>query len=263
MWKPFLLSVAALLVVSAAGRAADADDKLVRELVALFNDRKNKPEVRSTAIRALGALGWTGRAGLPDLIKILDDPEERKSAKESVGPYYQAIVAVGQMGTGARDAVPALVKAKGIVAAYDQAIDEALGQILQPRGLAVIALLDSLRDNDASVRLMAAKALRKYTADPALVLPALLQAAKDPDPDVRRVAEESARLVAQEEVGRLAQLLKDKDDNVRLLAAKALGRLGPTAASASAALAEAAAKDPDEDVRQVAKRALAKVQGRD
>jgi HEAT repeat protein len=259
MCKPFLFSLAALFVACAAGRAAEPDEKLVRELVALFKDPKNKPEVRSTAIRALGTLGWPGRTALPDLIKVLEDPQERKAAADSLGPYYQAIVAVGQMGTGAQDAAPALVKAKGIAPAYDQAIDVALGNILQQPGGGVFALIGALRDNDPSVRLMAAKALRRYPADVAPVLPALREATKDPDADVRRVAEESVRVVTQDEVTRLAQLLKDKDDNVRLLAAKALGRMGPPAAAAAPVLKEAAVKDADPDVRCVAKNALAKV----
>jgi HEAT repeat protein len=260
MCKPFLLSLAALFVACAAGRAADTNEKLVRELVALFKDPKNRPEVRSTAIRALGTLGWSGRTALPDLIKVLEDPEERKAAAASLGPYYQAIVAVGQMGTGATEAAPALVKAKGIAPAYDQAIDVALGNILQQPGGGVYSLIGALGDNDPSVRLMAAKALRRYPPDVAPVLPALREAAaKDPDLDVRRVAGESVRLVTQDEVTRLAQLLNDKDENVRLLAAKALGRMGLSAAAAAPALKEAAAKDSDPDVRAVAKNALAKV----
>jgi HEAT repeat protein len=267
MWKPFLLAAVAVAITGAASRAADtADEKLVRELVAVFQDPKNKPEVRTTAIRALGALGWTGRSALPDLIKLLDDPAERKWARDATGPldqvvpFYQAIIIIGQMGSGAKEAVPVLVKAKGFVPlAYDSAIDTALRNILQPE-ISVFNLLNALRDNEPSVRLMAARALRNFPADNAVVLPVLLAATKDPDPDVSRVAEESYRQVMQAEVNRLQQLLKDdKDERVRVLAAKALGRLGPAAAAAVDALTKAAKDDPDPDVQDVAKNALKKI----
>ena len=268
MWKPLVLSCAALVVACAAGRAAESDQQVVDDLVKLLNDRKNRPEVRTTAIRALGGLGWSGHAALDDLIRIIDDPEERRLARESlgpwdsIGPWFYAIEAIGQMGPGARRAVPSLVKAKGVIMAFDQTIDNALKNILQQPDVAV--LLGGLRSADPSVRLLAARALRASTGDYAAVYPALLQAAKtDPDPDVKGVAAESAALVARAEATRLAQLLKDRDENVRLLAAKALGKMGALAVSAVPALRETAATDPDSDVRAVAKSALGKITGKD
>jgi HEAT repeat protein len=268
MRKSLVLSCAALVVACAAGRAAESDEKLVRDLVAVLNDPKNKPEIRSTAIRALGGLGWSGRSALPDLIRILDDTRERQLARdtvgpwETIGPWYHAIEAIGQMGPGAKEAVPSLVKAKGVVPVFDQAIDNALKNILQQPD--VVGLLGGLRSVDPSVRLFAARALRTSSGDFAAVHPALVQAAKsDPDDDVKRVAAASAEQVAKGEATRLAQLLKDRDENVRLLAAKALGKMGPLAIAAAPALKEAAAKDADDDVRAVAQSALRKVTGKD
>ncbi len=241
MGKPFLLAAAAFLITCGACRADDKDDKLVSDLVAQFRNPKNSLEVRSTAIRALGALGWPGRTAIPDLIKFLEDPDERRAARETVGPYYQAIEALGRLGPVAREAVPALVKAKGVATPYDQAIDSALENILIPQPGTLLNYLGLLRDNDPSARLMAAK---------------------DPDPDVKRVAAETVTAVTQREVARLEQLLKDRDENVRMLAAKALGHMGTAARGAAAALREAAAKDADADVRAVAANALTKVQAR-
>jgi len=255
--RKLILAAAVVLLAGAAGRAADTNDKLVADLIAQFKDTKNSPEVRSTTIRALGALGWPGQSAVPELIKILDSPQERKAAAEAIGPYYETIEALGRIGPGARDAVPALVKAKGIAAPYDQAINAALESILTPPSGSVFALLNGLRDNDPSLRLMAAKVLRSYPADPTMVLPLLREsAAKDPDPDVKRVAEETLKAVIHREVERLVGLLKDKDVNVRLLAAKALGQMGKEAAPAEAALKEVAEKDSDPDVKSVAARAL-------
>jgi len=227
MGKPFLLAAAAFLITCGACRADDKDDKLVSDLVAQFRNPKNSLEVRSTAIRALGALGWPGRTAIPDLIKFLEDPDERRAARETVGPYYQAIEALGRLGPVAREAVPALVKAKGVATPYDQAIDSALENILIPQPGTLLNYLGLLRDNDPSARLMAAKALRTYPAEASQVLPYLRMAAdKDPDPDVKRVAAETVTAVTQREVARLEQLLKDRDENVRMLAAKALGTWG-------------------------------------
>jgi HEAT repeat protein len=60
------------------------------------------------------------------------------------------------------------------------------------------------------------------------------------------------------DVEKLVQQLKDKDEIVRLKAAKALGKLGAAAKDAIPALM-AALKDPDDDVRTVAMAALDKI----
>jgi HEAT repeat protein len=259
MRKLFLAALAVFLVAT-AGRAADTHDKIVLDLIAQFKDPKNTPEVRSTAIRALGAMGWPGRSAVPELIKLLESPQERKSATEVVGAYFYTIESLGRMGPIAREAVPALVKAKGVAGLYDQAIDTALENILVPPPGTLFTLVAGLRNNDPSVRMTAAKVLQAYPVDAALVLPLLRDsAAKDPDPDVKRVIEEALKIVTKREVERLVQLLKDADVNVRLLAARALGQLGKDAAPAEAALKQTAEKDSDPDVKSVAKRALEKI----
>lgn len=263
MRKVLLLAGLVLAVNSAAARAADPPDKLVRELVAVFQDAKNPPEVRSTAVRALAPLGWPGRDDVPELVKFLDDPDERKSARDTLGPYLQVIEGLGRLGSAARPAVPALVRAKGLAAPYDQAIEGALENILLPLPGTIYALLGSLHDNDPGVRLLAARTLRAYPVEYALVAPALRESeAKDPDADVRKAAGEALKLLTVAEVNRLVALLKDRDENVRLLAAKALGRLGAEAKPAVPALKTVSNNDKeDADVRDVAKNAIKKIEG--
>jgi HEAT repeat protein len=267
MCRLFLSVYVVAVAACAVGRAAEPDEKLQRDLLAILQDRKAKPEIRSTAIRALSALGWSGRSALDDLVKLLDDPEERKLARATVGPwdtmgpYYYAIQLIGDMGPAAKTAVPSLVRAKGVVPGFDQTIDDALRNILQLPDVA--GWVVNLHSADPSVRLMAAKALGNVPAEFAILYPLLIQSTNEkfePDADVRKVARESAENVAQAEVTRLGRtLLFDRDANARLLAAKALGNMGRLASGAEEALKVAANKDPDADVRAVAKSALAKV----
>jgi HEAT repeat protein len=68
----------------------------------------------------------------------------------------------------------------------------------------------------------------------------------------------TARADTKDDVPALIKQLQDKDEIVRLKAAKALGKLGADAKDAVPALTDAV-KDTDEDVRSVAKQALAKI----
>ena len=68
----------------------------------------------------------------------------------------------------------------------------------------------------------------------------------------------SPLIAAPPEVEQLIKQLRDKDEAVRLKAAKELGRLNEKAKDAIPALTETA-DDPDEDVREVAKKALAAI----
>jgi HEAT repeat protein len=259
MWKSFVLSTLVLFGACAAGRAQPAD-RLVRDLVGVFEDAKYPPETRATALRALGALGWPARDDLPPLIKFLDDPDERKSARDTLGPYIVVIEAIGRLGPAARLAVPTLVRAKGIAAPYDQAIERSLESILVPTPGTAYALLTSLGDHDPTVRLLAVKTLPTYPVDYVVVAPLLRElAAKDADADVRGVARETLVLLTKAEVDHLVLLLKDPDDTARLLSARALGRMGADAAGAAKALQATADGDKDADVRAVARNALQKI----
>jgi HEAT repeat protein len=269
MRQLMLLSLC-LLLAGGGARAADTEDKLVQDLLGIIKDAKSPTDVRSEAIRSLARLGPKAKAAVPDLIKVLEAPEDRKYAQSYVGPLHEAVDALGKIGPDARSAVTALVKVRAINYTQDR-VGRAIDLILQapaPVSPTVADLLHSLKDPDEGVRLMAAKSLGKHPGAAARILPALLRATRDPDPDVRRVAEASAKKLrdalgqGEEDVARLAQELRDPDESLRLRAAKRLGKLGSAARAAAPALADAT-KDPDEDVRRVAREALDKVKRKD
>jgi HEAT repeat protein len=152
----------------------------------------------------------------------------------------------------------------------------------------VIKLVQQLRDKDEFVRLKAAKALGKLGADAKDALPGLNDALKDDDADVRAVAKQAIatikdaldttkkqeslanleknlkastdkdRDVRIKAVGGLAKALADTDEIIRLKAAQGLSEMGLDAKGALPDLASAA-KDTDEAVRKMARRATEKI----
>jgi HEAT repeat protein len=98
-------------------------------------------------------------------------------------------------------------------------------------------------------------------------IPALTESLKDKDADVRAFAQKALDAVAgkappppKDDLASLMKQLQDKDAKVRLKAVQKLAALGPAAKDAVPALTEAV-KDRDEDVRAAAKKALLAVKG--
>ena len=114
--------------------------------------------------------------------------------------------------------------------------------------VAVPALVASLTDEDALVRLYAAQTLGGLGA---AALPSLIEALKDEDAVVRTgaaVALERVGPEARAAVRALVEALLDDSARVRLYAASGLGRIGSEAKAAVSALAEAL-KDEHASVR--------------
>jgi hypothetical protein len=94
------------------------------------------------------------------------------------------------------------------------------------------------------------------------VVPALVSALRDEDEDVRGVAADALGMIgprAQGATPDLAAALKDRSLKVRHDAAKALGAMGPAAAAAIPALTTAARDDPEPWSRDAAAEALRKI----
>ncbi len=221
---------------------------------------------RIAAARTLGHMGFEARAAVPELIRVLEQPWRHYPLA-----LDEAIVAaLGQIGGPARPAIPALVGNVGRDRDLDRAVAEAVAAILKTDSApsSVEELIRSLSDPVPGERLSAAKKLSALGVDARPAAGALAAALADPDADVRRAALK-ALLVIDPRAAPLQALLAvhirdltDADEAVRLAAAKALARQGPTARFALPALRAAARSDPDEDVRKVAGDAVARIEGR-
>ncbi len=243
------------------------------------------PETQRTAIRALGALGANARPAVPALIQRLSNPEQKSSALE----------ALTLIGPAAAEAVPALINIAGtkkdqdLVTAYP-----ALAAIGAPSAPALPLMYETMRGSNLELHLVTMHAIAKIEPDDARLFAFLTDALKNRSGRMRRGAAEEIRRLGDrarkakdaippllamletptersqavgalraidlDDLGMLQSLLNHKEATVRGLASDALGRLGPTAAPALPQLREKAEKDPEEKVRQVAKKAVALVE---
>lgn len=253
--------IAAVLVFPLAARADEAEDALAKNLGALVRDPRQPLTARVEAARTIGKLGPTAGAAVGDLVAVL----ERLRGSEHE-PLQEAVVeALGQIGAPAKAALPSLARAAGRTVDIDQALKLTRDAILNASDAAdVEALTRQLSSRDAGTRLRAAKSLGDLGPGARLALPALVGALGDADGDVRRGAIAALRLVAPNAkppevfVRAIAVDLRDPDANLRLLAARTLGRIGAPAAVVAADL-DALRADPDPDVRRAALEALGRV----
>ena len=202
------------------------------------------------------------------LIKELQDPD---SDVRSI-----AAVTLGEIGSEAKDAVPALIQllqdqdAEGFVRA-NAAL--ALREIGPEAKDAVPALIQALQDQDKYVRRDAAGALGEIGTPGAIKaakdryravvsedeVPALIEALQGQDKDVRVNAAVTLReIVSEDAVPALIQALQGQDEWVRVNAAWALGEIGESAKDAVPALLQAL-QDQNKDVRKDVARALGNI----
>ncbi len=237
---------AAWALARAGAHAASAREALTAAL-----RRDGSTAVRVASVAALGAMGAAARPAVPELFAALgdaseavrhavaqalsrlplgpEDVERLLGALESRDDYVSAFAAwtLGNMGDGAREAVPALARAL-TREETNAVVSGALARIGPAAAKAVPVLLEALRSPDADRRWRAARTLGR-------IGPAA-QAAVEP----------------------LAQALADENGAVRQHAARALGRIGAAARPAAGALQRATA-DPDKGVRREARAALARL----
>jgi HEAT repeat protein len=199
-------------------------------------------------------LGNIGASAVPALTKALGDKDARQRRT--------AAYALGLIGPRAERAVGGLTEALG-----DEEVDlralaaKALGRIGSEAKEALPKLEAALKDKDARVRVNAALALFQVDGRTA-GLPVLQQALADTAPHLREQACAALAVLGVKAAPASALLLKtmrDGEARVRALCAEALGNL-PESAKVQTRLTEALS-DKDEEVRLSAARALWKNRG--
>lgn len=196
---------------------------------------------RAAAADTLGAIGKDATAAIPKLIKLLGDGELPRISTElpvtDVGVH--AAMALGKMG---KDAVAPLIpclKSERSTVRSNAAC--ALWEIGSDAKRAVTALIGQLKDRDWLVRQCAVEALGSIRSEPDQTILALAESLKDENFNVRRMAAAALgeiRPTTPAAVEALTRALHDKEGNVQHQAAEALAVLGTDAVQAVPALAE-------------------------
>jgi HEAT repeat protein len=179
-------------------------------------------QIRQDAIQVAGQFGSQAKEAAPVLIDAIKDKND--------GVRLAALAALATMGGDAKDAVPNLIEAmKSSHFATQQSAFQAIMSIA------------NASDDPTSIL----NAMQEMSRQHRWAMPYVL---KQFGPR------------AKDAVKPLIKGLQDKDPNVRLGAAMALGQLGETAKEAGAALRESIAKDPYPPVRSTAGMALIRIE---
>jgi HEAT repeat protein len=258
--KPQLRVGAGLALAELGPAAREAENALVLAL------KDKDPEVRYAAVLALGAIPAEGSASIDGLARALAD--------ENWFVRFGATRALQNFGPRARSAVPALIRALepndgvkdfrpvrcGAAMVALARIDPGAKELEGAIGLVLQKLVGYDGDGSDGARAVGAEMLGDCGPAALSAAPALLQRLKDEEGPVRVASALALLRIAPERHGgpamaTLTAELKNPDLLVRILAADALGKLGPRAAGAAPAL-RAALADPEPEVRQAAKHAL-------
>ncbi len=242
--------------IEALGRIGEAAAPVaVPRLVRALRDPDDW--VSALAAEALGEMGGSADAVLPALVRSLTHTNSQVRAN--------AAEAIGKFGAAAVSAVPALERAAADAdGGVRLKVVEALGGIARPRPSTARVLRAALADPDPQLREAAAAAFGAWGGTPdADVRATLLALLDDPNDGVKlrvvqvlpRLAGDAADVVA----GLTRRLVEDDSDRVKGEAARALGQLGPAAATAGVALLRAV-QTGEAGVREEAMRAMVMVQ---
>ena len=283
------------VVPAPAGAPADPPKPAPAEaLPALLEKlRAEKPDVRMEAAAAIGRLGPQAKAAAPALLAAFPqekDPFARRAmiaALGAIGPEARdaapALVAAVRDGYGSVDdlvgfeAMAALLKIDPENIASGKYVLEMLHnkspdvrsraatmvRLLGP-GLKSLApaLAEAVKDKHPGVRMEALRSLVAVRPEPGLVLPLLTAAVADSDKYVRLYAAQGLAGCGPEAKGATKLLIeavaKEKDPEVRSQEIRALRYIGPAAIEAIPVLTEAL-KDPNEQVRSQAEKAIKKI----
>jgi HEAT repeat protein len=213
------------------------------------SDRRDETEI----VLELGALG---PPAVPYLIRVLDRKDERVCCMaaqhlEWMGPDHSAA------------AIPALVRVVDDTSRLEHTRFVAARALVKlgETGKGVSFLSKTLRSVNPLLRHFAATALRDLGPAAAPAIPNLIATLADVIRPTRDKASDALARIGPPAVPALAKALEHPDSTVRGHAAWALGEIGPGAAAATAAL-ERARKDESTFVRDIAAKALKRIQAK-
>ena len=206
--------------------------------------------VRRHAVWAFGKLGSLAKDAVEPLCKALKDEDPRTASG--------AAQALGNMSYDAIEAIPCLAEAmRGTNIVLCRLASKAMSQIGRP---AIATLMAHLRHRDPFVRGEAALALGWMGPTAGDAVPALTDALRASRPS--DITKPAMPLDAATPVTPIVVNANQpsSEETSRIHVAQALGRIGPTAASAVPAL-EVASRDYSDRVRQAALNAIRAIQG--
>ena len=203
------------------------------------------PEVRMQALVTLGEIGPASKSLAPDIVALLE--------KDSFdGVRYAAAFAIGKIGTSP-ESTKALNKALeeddpflSMVSAWALARNNPDDKAMVQR--AVDLIVKGFKSDDVHLRRAAAKAAVGFDIPLDAVAPILIEALEDKDPIVVGNALEALSELGPKVLGRVDELLKNKD--LRYYALPLIARLGREAEPAVPALIDVLKDEPkdEEDV---------------
>ncbi len=239
-----LRGVVPVLFVGLLLAPAAAQSTRVDELIADL--RAEQPNTRRRACRDLGDLGAEAAPAIPALIVRLSDRENdvRRAAIQCLGR-------IGQ---------PAIAPLRQVFHDPDVRLRLSAANALGHVGQAALpALIEALEDSDPAVRLCGVRGLSECGSRAKPALAALGRATTDSFDKVRNTAVEALSKIGPAAVPILIACLEEHEvDEVRTLAARALGLIGYRARAAIPNLI-AALSDPSPNVRGSAAKALGNV----
>jgi HEAT repeat protein len=224
----------------------------VKPLVKELAERRSG--VREDAVSALGLMGTEARPAIPELQKMLKDPDRHVRISAALALYrltgqvgasirvlvgaiqdeqstaFSALMALWEMGSDAAPAVDAV--AKSLAKKPPRKGNAAQPEIPSKEDLALEA---ANRSRDRCTAIDVLGVMGASVANKSVLF--LIAAISDDDKRVRwTTADALGKLgdAAKAAVPALMQLLKDPDKNVRLAAARAIARIAPASAEAQA-----------------------------
>jgi HEAT repeat protein len=195
--------------------------------------RHARPEIRREAALALGAIGAAASTAEPQLAAALDNELTRDAATFALGQIGKVADSTEtKIRTNAQseNKVLSTVSLWALVRFHPQ--DQQLTQ------KAAEQLINRLKDENAFVRLAAARALSSLQLDPQITLPIFERVLADSDEATTHHALDALASLGKSAVPRLTAALEHQ--RLRPQVAYILGQIGPDAAEATDSLAELA-----------------------